>query len=70
MIFPNPTSDFLNIKCHNNDYVENVVIYDLNGNVIFESNSSYLNLKHLSQGFYIINITSNFKNENFKIFKN
>lgn len=54
-IYPNPTSDFINILI--NEDVESVQIYDAVGNIIKQiDGQSKINVSDLNKGIYILNI--------------
>ena len=55
-IYPNPTSDFLNIQ--NVKDLQNVRIFDMTGKKVIETSSANIDVKGLSAGQYIINIYS------------
>lgn len=63
LIFPNPTSQYLNIEA--NYFFNKILIYDLNGRVVKEQKldrlhrSYQLNLEYLDSGMYFIEIGSN-----------
>jgi ASPIC and UnbV/Secretion system C-terminal sorting domain/FG-GAP-like repeat len=55
-IFPNPTSDILNISLKNKTDIKNIEIYDISGKLLEtkNSNTSVFDTKNLSSGSYII----------------
>ena len=60
-IFPNPTSDLLNINLGNNDLVnevQNIAIYDFNSKLVLKTNQfkSKIDIKSLSSGTYFVKI--------------
>jgi PKD repeat protein len=64
-IYPNPSTDLLNIALHSNDSQNSVVkIIDINGKTIYEmthtlsvgDNLITINAQHLSEGFYFVQI--------------
>ena len=62
-IFPNPTSDVLNIKLRkdiNEKDIQCISIYDFKGNLISKNDNykSNIDIKNLSKGTYIIKIIS------------
>jgi len=69
-IYPNPTSDILNIEFKNHD-IDKVFLYDLFGKQLKEFNSKEISLMNLKSGIYIIKVvtTSNFI-INSKVIKN
>jgi hypothetical protein len=64
-IFPNPTTDYLNITNSNNQKVEKIEILDISGKIIKEFTSSIhltkIPVQDLSNGTYIVIIHSNNK---------
>ncbi len=70
IVYPNPTSDILNIKIQNFD-IEKVVLYDLTGNHLKEFNSNEIDLSNFKSGIYLIKIyTTSNSVINSKIIKN
>lgn len=62
-VYPNPANDLVNIANTDNMFVNKVVITDLNGrivkNVLFDNAANIqINVSDLSQGLYIMSITS------------
>ncbi len=55
MIYPNPTSDFLNILAQN-IRVEESFIYDLSGKLVLQTKKDSIHVKHLPSGVYLIAI--------------
>ncbi|MFO0494800.1 MAG: choice-of-anchor J domain-containing protein [Flavobacteriia bacterium] len=55
-VFPNPVKDVLTIE--SNSTIEKVLLTDLNGNLLFDSNSSTLDLSKLSTGFYNLHVVT------------
>ncbi len=53
-IYPNPTSDFLNIQ--NVKGLQNVRIFDMTGKKVKETSSAAVDVKDLSNGRYILNV--------------
>lgn len=73
-IYPNPSSDFVQIKTNDDDQIESVRVYDFNGKIVSEI-SNYKNNKidisHLAKGVYNLRIKFNGSNlVNKKIIKN
>lgn len=67
-IFPNPTSDFINILATNKN-IERIFIYDLSGKQIISTNSTRINVARLPSGAYILNIKTDNGYKNFKFIK-
>jgi hypothetical protein len=56
-LYPNPTSDYLNVKSGETKAVISFEIYDMQGQkLLSQKNVSSINLQNLSQGIYIIKI--------------
>jgi ASPIC and UnbV/FG-GAP-like repeat/Secretion system C-terminal sorting domain len=55
-IFPNPTTDFLNINLKNRSEIKSIEIYDMSGKLVISqiSNNTLFDTKNLSSGEYII----------------
>ena len=53
-IYPNPTSDFIKIKGVDN--VEKIRIFDMNGKMVLEHQSSEADIRKLPAGQYILNV--------------
>lgn len=66
-VFPNPVSSKLYINTYN--IIDNIVITDILGNIVFESNQNIteVNLENFAEGTYLINVTSNSKSQIKKI---
>lgn len=62
-LFPNPTENTINLKLLNQK-IEEIVIYDLQGRVIFQenksgtSNNSQIDVSAFSNGVYIVQVMS------------
>ena len=59
-IYPNPASDYIKIKGLENQ-AKNIDIYDITGNLIINSKSSFINVSYLKEGVYFVNIQTNSK---------
>lgn len=59
-VYPNPVSDVLNIKkLSNNVTFKNVVLYDIVGKVVYESNDTQsINVRDFAKGLYLLKIES------------
>jgi hypothetical protein len=60
-IYPNPTSDFLNIKLRkdiNENDIQGISIYDLKGSLVSKTSNfkSNIDIKNLSKGSYVVKI--------------
>jgi hypothetical protein len=60
-IFPNPTTDVLNIELGDNEQLERLVIRDVNSSIvrIIETNETRLNVNELSAGNYFLTVETN-----------
>ncbi|WP_300671436.1 T9SS type A sorting domain-containing protein [Soonwooa sp.] len=67
-IFPNPTTDFINILATNKK-VEKVNIYDLSGKQVMSSSATRINVSRLPAGVYMLNIKTDDGIKNFKFIK-
>lgn len=68
MVYPNPTSDFINIKTSKLD-IEKVFIFDLSGKLIMTEKSKRINVDHLPSATYIISIKTSGGLKSFKFIK-
>jgi DNA-binding beta-propeller fold protein YncE len=71
-IYPNPTSDFIQIKSNENVEIKNIKIYDSNGRIVakYSNNSeNKYDISQLENGIYLCEINSNLGSENYKIIK-
>ncbi|MCT4628919.1 T9SS type A sorting domain-containing protein [Winogradskyella sp.] len=71
-VYPNPVKDFLNIKSAND--IDSIIVYNLLGKqtAIFNSDeilNSRINLENLSQGLYLVKITSGNKSQTIRVTK-
>lgn len=71
-IFPNPTSDFINIK--SDEVIRSIKIYDVKGSLIKTENvsgkASKIDISSLAKGNYIVSLETNSGIETKKIIKN
>ncbi|OAD45532.1 T9SS type A sorting domain-containing protein [Polaribacter atrinae] len=60
-VFPNPTSDIINIKANTNLGINQLYIYNLNGRLIKESATDLdkINISELSKGIYLLKVVGN-----------
>jgi|GEM_PF-2243317 len=60
VIYPNPTSDFLNISSEKNLTIKNVSIFDQQGKLILNitNSCSKIDVSHIQSGLYIVQITT------------
>ena len=71
-LYPNPTKD--KIFINTDQFINKVEVYDLNGRIVEEffdeEDIEFINLKRLSNGFYILKLISQHHIENVRIIKN
>ncbi|MCI2228156.1 N-acetylmuramoyl-L-alanine amidase [Polaribacter sp. MSW13] len=61
-VYPNPTSNFINIKSKQDLTIDKFYVYDINGRLIKEVNGNSLdkiNISELTNGIYLLKIVSN-----------
>lgn len=63
-VYPNPTNDILNLSFNQNTTVEQITIADLQGKVVYYSNtmkkgSTKINISDLANGLYMLTIQTN-----------
>jgi Flp pilus assembly pilin Flp len=58
-IFPNPTSDVLNIQLENNLELQKVTIYSTLGQLVKTDNKSQINVSDLAKGNYFVEVITN-----------
>ena len=58
VLYPNPTSAFLNLRLANNQAIERVVVTDILGKKVLEQNknTAQINVESLSAGLYIVEV--------------
>ncbi|MFC0345611.1 T9SS type A sorting domain-containing protein [Epilithonimonas hispanica] len=68
-IFPNPTSDFINIK--SDEKIKSVKLYNVSGSLVKTENNEFsrINVSNLPKGNYLISIETDFGIETKKIIK-
>lgn len=71
-VAPNPVQNILNIVNMKNRTIKKVIISDVSGKIVYESNSndSIINIEQFIDGIYIIRINSEDKTEFLKFIKN
>ncbi|MBC7643097.1 MAG: T9SS type A sorting domain-containing protein [Flavobacterium sp.] len=69
-LFPNPASDLLNVQMSNENVLENVIIYNLLGQKVIESNSRTIQIENLTNGVYNVFIKTRDGSANKKFIKN
>lgn len=70
-VFPNPVSDVLNISSTQNFIIKYIAVFDITGKIVFISvaNNNRINLNHLKNGMYILNIKTDIGTANYKLIK-
>jgi uncharacterized delta-60 repeat protein len=58
IIYPNPVQDVLHLQANNFTSIKAVKIYDLQGKVVLEDTNDTINVSNLSNGLYIIKVTT------------
>lgn len=58
-IYPNPTSDILNISLESNLVFEKAVVYNNLGQIVKEANQEVINVSELAKGIYYVEVTTN-----------
>ncbi len=72
ILFPNPTSNSLNLKYNDDVIIKKVIITDLTGKTIiesFEKNLTQINVENLSNGVYLLQAFSEDKKYQSKFIK-
>lgn len=64
-IYPNPTADFIQIRFNENINIQSVLLYDLTGNILSQSNNNSISLKNYPNGTYYLEVST----EDSRIFK-
>ena len=67
-IYPNPTSDYINIVSSKYD-IQKVHIYDLSGKQMLSESKSKIDVSHLPSGVYMLTIKTQEGNKNYKFIK-
>ena len=70
-VYPNPTSDVLNLQLNGNISIKSLELVDLNGRIIKSINGfvEKLDISDLNSGIYMLNVVSDTSKEVIKIFK-
>jgi hypothetical protein len=58
-IYPNPTADFINLKLSSKNKIDEAVIYDNSGRMVFKTKieSDKIDLRSLNTGIYLLYFT-------------
>ncbi len=57
VLYPNPTTSLLNIDSY--DVIEHIVIYDITGKRILQTNSTVIDVSNFNRGIYILKARTN-----------
>lgn len=68
-IYPNPASDFINIRVGTNDKINKISIYTITGELVLSTQKSEIDIKHLIKGNYIVETIVNNKVYTSKLIK-
>ena len=68
-VYPNPTNDFLTIRSLNGHKIKQVMVFDLYGKLVMNSNETILDLKSLNNGIYFLKVFTANRVEELKIIK-
>jgi hypothetical protein len=60
-VFPNPTTDYLNIKMISGQEIEKVCLYSITGTIVLTSNYSQVDVTNVATGMYILRVIANNK---------
>lgn len=73
ILYPNPASDFIEIYSSNEDKIDSIHIFDLNGKLVMNlswyNNSNRIDISKLNQGTYIVEFKLNGASVSKKIIK-
>lgn len=59
-LYPNPTTDVLNIVTNSNESIDSIAVTDLNGKILIQiTNSNQVNVSSLVMGMYLITVNTN-----------
>ena len=67
IVYPNPTSDYLNIESKNIKVTTE--IYDLTGKLVLKSIGSRINISHLNKGIYVLKVFTDTSSKIQKVIK-
>ena len=70
-IFPNPAKDFINIKKSDNLLIDKITVIDIYGKTVIIAENLYdkLNIQHLPNGIYLLQINCQNRKFNYKFIK-
>lgn len=57
-VFPNPTSSFIQINTHKEENVEKIRLFNLKGTLLLETEEKTMNLEHVSNGLYMLEVVT------------
>ncbi|WP_294229069.1 T9SS type A sorting domain-containing protein [uncultured Chryseobacterium sp.] len=69
VVYPNPATDYFNIKLSDQEKVLKVIIYDVSGKLVSIYNDSPINIQQFPTGIYFLSIITNVKKYNSKLVK-
>ncbi|MCC9073722.1 T9SS type A sorting domain-containing protein [Flavobacterium sp. F-65] len=73
ILYPNPSSDFIEINSSNEDKIDSIHVFDLNGKLVMNlsgyNNSNRIDISKLNQGTYIVEFKLNGASVSKKIIK-
>ena len=58
-VYPNPTSDYINVQLKNNSVFEKATIYSISGQFIKTSSSKTIDVSDLFSGIYLVEVETN-----------
>jgi len=61
-VYPNPTSDYFQVKMNNNSDNTTFELVDLSGRIILKTNNERINLSDFNTGVYVLNVLENGQN--------
>ena len=74
MVYPNPVSDFLNIKNLNQNSIKELILFNNLAKIVFTTNqtqpNSPLDISNLSSGIYYLKVSTDTYTETLKVIKN
>lgn len=69
-VYPNPTSDYINIHSESNTGIDTIIVTDLSGKKVLEQNkTSRVDVQNLSKGIYLLQISVGDNKETRKFIK-
>ena len=68
-VYPNPTNDFLTVRSLNGHKIKQVMLFDLYGKLLMNTNENILDLNSLNNGIYFLRVFTSNRIEELKIIK-